>query len=136
MKEREPNKVDKHIGSRIRMRRIELKISQSVLGDELGVSFQQVQKYEKGVNRVGGGRLQSIAVALDCPISYFYENAPGKAGDGDTSEMTAFMTSANGSAIAKAFESLPENSPIRRQVRDLIVTIASSQPTKGQRRAA
>lgn len=136
MKEREPNKVDKHIGARIRMRRVELKISQSVLGDELGVSFQQVQKYEKGVNRVGGGRLQSIAVALDCPISYFYENAPGKAGGGDTSEMTAFMTSANGTAIAKAYESLPEDSPIRRQVRDLIVTIVSSHTVKPQRRAA
>jgi transcriptional regulator with XRE-family HTH domain len=137
---RQPNKIDAHVGARIRMRRIELKISQSNLADVIGVSFQQVQKYEKATNRVGSGQLQAIANALDCQVSYFYENAPGKRGGGDTSEMTSFMTSPDGVAIAQAFESLPEDGALRRKVRDVIVGIAACQNAMGakapQRRAA
>lgn len=136
---RQPNKIDKHIGTRIRMRRLEIAIGQADLGDAIGVSFQQIQKYEKGTNRVGSGQLQNIATALNCPVGFFYENAPGKRGGGDTSEMTAFMTSTDGIAIAQAFESLPFDSHIRRKVREVIVSIAASHGaigTKAQRRAA
>src|SRR6266850_183054 len=66
MKQRSAGKPDIELGKRIRLRRVEQKISQAELGDKLGVSFQQVQKYEKGVNRVGAARLQQIATAIDC----------------------------------------------------------------------
>ena len=68
MKQRSAGKPDIELGKRIRLRRVEQKISQAELGDKLGVSFQQVQKYEKGVNRVGAARLQQIATALDVPV--------------------------------------------------------------------
>lgn len=123
---RSADKIDVHVGNRIRMRRMEQKISQSELGDALDISFQQIQKYEKGINRVSASAMQKIAGALDCPISYFYENAPGKKGSGDTSEMTSFMTSSFGMQIAQAFNSLPEDGNIRRSLRDVIVGVAES----------
>ncbi len=124
---RSPNTTDVHIGARIRMRRVELKISQAELGDAVGVSFQQIQKYEKATNRVGSGQLQAIANKLNCPVTFFYDNAPGKRGGGDTSSMTSFMTSPYGAAIAQAFESLPADGKLRRNVRDVIVGIAACQ---------
>lgn len=78
-------KPDIELGKRIRLRRVEQKISQSELGDKLGVSFQQVQKYEKGVNRVGASRLTQIAAALDVPVTYFYE------GDGKQREVESLL---------------------------------------------
>jgi transcriptional regulator with XRE-family HTH domain len=71
--QRSTGRYDHKLGKRIRLRRVELDISQSDLADKLGVSFQQVQKYEKGVNRVGASRLQQIATALDVPVTFFYE---------------------------------------------------------------
>ena len=73
MKQRSAGKPDIELGKRIRLRRVEQKISQAELGEQLGVSFQQVQKYEKGVNRVGAARLQQIATALDVPVTFFYD---------------------------------------------------------------
>src|SRR5260370_35841669 len=72
MKQRSAGKPDIELGKRIRLRRVEQRISQAALGDKLGVSFQQVQTYEKGVNRVGAARLQAIATALDVPATFFY----------------------------------------------------------------
>src|SRR5471032_1241071 len=74
MKQRSAGKPDIEMGKRIRLRRVEQRISQAELGGKLGVSFQQVQKYEKGVNRVGASRLQQIATALDVPVTFFYES--------------------------------------------------------------
>ena len=68
------SKYDHELGKRIRLRRVEQKLSQSDLADRLGVSFQQVQKYEKGVNRVGAARLQQIATALDVPVTFFFDD--------------------------------------------------------------
>ena len=79
MKQRSAGKPDIELGKRIRLRRVEQKISQAELGDKLGVSFQQVQKYEKGVNRVGAARLQQIATALDVPVTFFYDGAARRA---------------------------------------------------------
>src|SRR5205814_10439088 len=73
IRERGAGKTDIELGKRIRLRRVEQKISQAELGEKLGVSFQQVQKYEKGVNRVGAARLQQIAYALDVPVTFFYD---------------------------------------------------------------
>src|SRR2546421_5196610 len=74
MKQRSARKPDIEMGKKIRLRRVEQRISQSDLGEKLGVSFQQVQKYEKGVNRVGASRLQQIATALDVPVTFFYDS--------------------------------------------------------------
>src|SRR3989337_1474607 len=71
-----PNPVDKHVGSRVRMRRMMLSMSQEKLGDALGLTFQQVQKYEKGTNRLGASRLQHISDILQVPVSFFFEGAP------------------------------------------------------------
>jgi transcriptional regulator with XRE-family HTH domain len=76
MVKRTTNPVDKHVGSRIRMRRIMLGMSQEKLSDGLGLTFQQVQKYEKGVNRIGAGRLQHISQLLQVPVPFFFEGAP------------------------------------------------------------
>jgi transcriptional regulator with XRE-family HTH domain len=71
-----PNPIDKHVGSRVRMRRMMLGMSQEKLGDALGLTFQQVQKYEKGTNRIGASRLQQISNILQVPVAFFFEGAP------------------------------------------------------------
>ena len=81
-----PDPIDKYVGSRIRMRRIMLGMSQEKLGDALGLTFQQVQKYEKGTNRVGASRLQQIADVLQVHVSFMFEGAPGGAAGGGMNE--------------------------------------------------
>src|SRR4026209_2157183 len=76
MAKKAPNPIDKHVGSRVRMRRMMLAMSQEKLGDALGLTFQQVQKYEKGTNRIGASRLQQISNILKVPVSFFFEGAP------------------------------------------------------------
>ncbi|MDH0910484.1 helix-turn-helix domain-containing protein [Rhizobium pusense] len=74
---KQPNSIDVYVGSRIKQRRTMNGMSQERLGDSLGITFQQVQKYERGINRVGAGRLQTIADILDVPVSFFFESASG-----------------------------------------------------------
>src|SRR5450755_1490499 len=74
------NPIDGHVGSRVRMRRLMLKMSQSDLADGLGLTFQQVQKYEKGTNRIGASRLQHISQILQVPVPFFFDRAPGQSG--------------------------------------------------------
>jgi transcriptional regulator with XRE-family HTH domain len=74
---RRANPIDAHVGNRVRLRRMLLGISQERLGEQLGLTFQQVQKYEKGVNRIGASRLWDLANVLEVPIEYFYQEAPG-----------------------------------------------------------
>src|SRR5215212_6697792 len=76
---KKPNPIDIHVGSRVRLRRMMLGMSQERLGENLGITFQQIQKYEKGTNRIGASRLQHIARVLSMPVSYFFEGAPGMA---------------------------------------------------------
>jgi transcriptional regulator with XRE-family HTH domain len=125
MSHRSATSIDAHVGARIRMRRVERNLSQAELGDAVGVSFQQIQKYERGDNRVSSGRLQQIADMLETTVAFFYEGQPGKHGGGDTSAMVAFMSSRDGAAIAEAFNRLPARGKIRRTVRDLVISIAS-----------
>ena len=80
MAKKTPNPIDKHVGSRVRMRRMMLSMSQEKLGDALGLTFQQVQKYEKGTNRIGASRLQQISNILQVPVSFFFEGAPNMPG--------------------------------------------------------
>lgn len=75
-----PNPIDSHVGNRVRMQRILLKMSQEKLGEALGITFQQVQKYEKGVNRISASRLQQIAQFLNVPPSFFFSGCAGQSG--------------------------------------------------------
>src|SRR2546423_13379469 len=75
-----PNPIDKHVGSRVRMRRVLIGMSQEKLGEALGLTFQQVQKYEKGTNRIGASRLQQISIILGVPVSFFFDGSPGSEG--------------------------------------------------------
>src|SRR6266700_4896017 len=80
MAKKAPNPIDKHVGSRVRMRRMMLSMSQEKLGGALELTFQQVQKYEKGTNRIGASRLQQISQILQVPVAFFFEGAPHLAG--------------------------------------------------------
>ena len=73
---RRPNPIDVHVGSRVRFRRMLLGMSQEKLGEKLGLTFQQIQKYEKGINRIGASRLFDLAQVLGVPVQFFYEEAP------------------------------------------------------------
>lgn len=73
-----PDPIDVHVGHRVRARRKMLGLSQTQLGDELGVTFQQVQKYERGTNRIGSSRLFRMSTSLDVPVAYFFEGAETK----------------------------------------------------------
>jgi transcriptional regulator with XRE-family HTH domain len=79
-KESRPNPIDVHVGSRIRLRRTLMGLSQERLGEALGLTFQQVQKYERGVNRVGASRLFDLSRVLDVPIAFFYDDMPESVG--------------------------------------------------------
>src|SRR5438445_5866965 len=110
MAKKAPNPTDKHVGARVRMRRMMLSMSQEKLGDALSLTFQQVQKYEKGANRIGASRLQQIAQILDVPVSFFFEGAPvmpgGTGGIGEAPSpayVTDFLSTSDGLALTKAF---------------------------------
>jgi transcriptional regulator with XRE-family HTH domain len=83
VEKKSPNPVDKHVGRRVRMRRMMLAMSQEKLGNALGLTFQQVQKYEKGTNRIGASRLQQISHILQVPVAFFFEGAPNLHGSTD-----------------------------------------------------
>src|SRR5258708_26170085 len=94
MPKKSPNSTDKHVGSRVRMRRMMLEMSQTELGNDIGLTFQQVQKYEKGTNRIGAGRLHEISRILRVPISFFFDDAPrepGTRGDRDSPPVTIYV---------------------------------------------
>src|SRR5471030_1782798 len=76
MAKKTPNPIDKHVGSRVRMRRMMLSMSQEKLGDAIGLTFQQVQKYERGTNRIGASRLYELSKVLDVPVGFFFEEMP------------------------------------------------------------
>lgn len=128
MSKKQPNPIDKHVGSRVRMRRMMLSMSQEKLGDELDLTFQQVQKYEKGTNRIGASRLQQIAAALDVPVSYFFEGAPG-GGRGARSVtpdyVARFVTSSDGLTLARCFDKI-ESPIVRRSLVNLVERMAEA----------
>ena len=108
MTKRDPNYVDVHVGSRIRMRRQIINMSQERLGELLGITFQQVQKYEKGSNRISASRLYYTAKTLGVPVQFFFEDLPGSEEPGmrEGGEQDNFMSSlmtAEGIQLAKAF---------------------------------
>jgi transcriptional regulator with XRE-family HTH domain len=122
--------VDAHIGQKIRARRNLLGLSQTELADAAGITFQQIQKYERGVNRVGAGRLQQFSEALGIPPSYFFEGAPtvGKKQpaqqDGELSEtaIVSFLGTREGAALVRAFMAIKQK-PIRQNLIAFIDTL-------------
>lgn len=122
-----PNPIDKHVGSRVRMRRMMLGMSQSTLADGLDLTFQQVQKYEKGTNRMGSSRLQQIANTLQVPVTFFFEGAPGQSKlDGSAPSpayVTDFLATTDGLALIKAFTQIKE-AKLRRSIVDVVKEIA------------
>ena len=122
---KEPKAVDTHVGARIRSRRLMLNLSQTKLADALGLTFQQVQKYEKGTNRVGASRLAQIAEILQVPVSWFFEGSGLKArkSDGSENAIDKFIATTDGVALVRAFTAIPD-AKVRRAIVELIQRIA------------
>jgi transcriptional regulator with XRE-family HTH domain len=135
MAKKAPNPIDKHVGARVRMRRMMLSMSQEKLGDALGLTFQQVQKYEKGTNRIGASRLQQISNILQVPVSFFFDGAPHVPGTGRYEGMSEapspayvsdFLATSDGLALTKSFMRI-HDSKLRRRIVDLVEQIAAGE---------
>lgn len=130
---KKPNPIDIHVGSRVRLRRNMLGMSQEKLGESLGITFQQIQKYEKGTNRVGASRLQAIATILGVPVSFFFDDAPdqgptqkGFAEDNSTTYVVDFLNSSEGLQLNRAFVKIAD-ARVRRKVVDLVKALAAEE---------
>jgi transcriptional regulator with XRE-family HTH domain len=135
MAKKTPNPIDRHVGSRVRMRRMMLGMSQEKLGDSLDLTFQQIQKYEKGTNRIGASRLQQISLVLQVPVSFFFEgvpsptDTPGGFAEGASPEyVQATLSTSDGLALVKAFSEV-KNPKLRRRIVDLIQEIVGPSAT-------
>jgi transcriptional regulator with XRE-family HTH domain len=139
-----PNPIDRHVGSRVRMRRVMLGMSQEKLGEALGLTFQQVQKYEKGINRIGASRLQQISRTLDVPPAYFFEGAPsfepetapelgaaGVAEDSPTSYVADFLSTPEALQLNMAFARI-HDPKIRKRIVDLVCSLAGTEAEPGE----
>lgn len=132
---RRPNPIDVHVGSRVRLRRMLLGISQEKLGERLGLTFQQVQKYEKGVNRIGASRLFDLSTVLAVPISFFYEDAPAaearvqpipgfaESASSTDSSILEFLATREGLELNKAFSRITD-AKTRRAILELVRALA------------
>lgn len=124
--------VDTQVGNRLRLRRMLVGLSQERLGELLGLTFQQVQKYEKGVNRIGAGRLYELAGILGVPVGYFYEGlATRAAGDGEGGEQSAthlleFLSGGDGLQLCQAFMRI-RDPQVRKRVVDLVKSLADEE---------
>jgi transcriptional regulator with XRE-family HTH domain len=130
MVKRAPSPVDKHVGSRVRMRRVMLGMSREKLSDDLGLTWQQVQKYENGKNRIGASRLQHISHILQIPVPFFFEGAPHLPGQPEgiveapwPAYVSEFLATTDGLALTKAF--MRVKAPrLRRRIVELVREIA------------
>jgi transcriptional regulator with XRE-family HTH domain len=127
------NPIDRHVGARVRMQRMMLGMSQEKLGEAIGLTFQQVQKYEKGTNRISASRLQHIAHILNVPVAFFFEGAPGLPGvsNGAAAEhapppayVTDFLATSSGLALTRAFIRI-EDVTLRRSIIRLVEEITA-----------
>ena len=124
--------VDVHVGKRIRHRRWMIGMTQQQLADKVGIKFQQIQKYEKGTNRVGASRLQNISGILNVPVSFFFEDAPGEnnAGQSGMAEASSsnyvvdFLSSSEGLQLNRAFVKITDPK-VRRRLVDLVKALAA-----------
>src|SRR5690349_8007712 len=132
---RRANPIDIHVGSRVRLRRMLLGMSQEKLGEHLGLTFQQIQKYEKGINRIGASRLFDLSQVLSVPVQFFYEElsvgSTGAAGFGERpaeSYAAEFLGSREGLELNKAFARVTDPR-VRRSIVDLVRAFAGEQPS-------
>ncbi len=124
---KKPNPIDIHVGSRVRLRRTMLGMSQEKLGESLGITFQQIQKYEKGANRIGASRLQQISNVLNTPVAFFFEDAPGmtpptQAGFAEaesTNYVVDFLSSSEGLQLNRAFVKI-RDPKVRRKIVEMV----------------
>ncbi|MAZ83648.1 MAG: transcriptional regulator [Rhizobiales bacterium] len=129
---KKPNPIDVHVGSRVRLRRTMLGMSQEKLGEALGITFQQIQKYEKGTNRVGASRLQNISTILNVPVSFFFEDAPadvaggqpGMAEANSSNYVVDFLSSSEGLQLNRSFVKITDPK-VRRKIVDLVKALAA-----------
>jgi transcriptional regulator with XRE-family HTH domain len=126
-----PDPIDRHVGSRVRMQRVLMKMSQERLGESLGLTFQQVQKYEKGTNRIGASRLQQISKTLNVPPSFFFEgaptsmdsSAPGFAEESSSQFVVDFLSTSEGLHLNRAFARI-RDAKVRKRIIDLVTALA------------
>ena len=126
------NPIDAQVGNRVRIRRMLIGMSQERLGDLLGLTFQQVQKYEKGINRIGAGRLFEIARILDVPIDFFYDGV-GAASDSladASAPVLEFVSSGEGLQLSLAFMKI-KDPKVRKRVLDLVKSLAAEEEEIG-----
>jgi len=130
MAKKAPNPIDKHVGSRVRMRRMMLEMSQEKLGDALDLTFQQIKKYEKGTNRIGASRLQQISSILQVPVSFFFEGAPATGHEVDglseapsPAYISDSLATSDGLALTRAFVRI-KDAKLRRRIVDLVEEMA------------
>jgi transcriptional regulator with XRE-family HTH domain len=124
------NPIDKHVGSRVRMRRLMLNTSQTEIGDALGLTFQQVQKYEKGANRISASRLQHLCQILQVPVTFFFESVPRALGLPEPAEaespeyVNEFLSTSDGLALVGAFTRI-RDPRVRRAIVALVQQVVS-----------
>lgn len=126
MTAKSPNPIDVHVGARVRMRRFLVGMSQGKLADQLGVTFQQVQKYEKGMSRISASRLQTIANVFEVPVSFFFENmvgSPPQEGEHLSEAVDASLLTQDGMALNKAFVRI-KSAKVRKSVIELVKLLA------------
>ncbi|HEY3639430.1 MAG TPA: helix-turn-helix transcriptional regulator [Rhizomicrobium sp.] len=133
MPKKQANPIDAQVGNRVRLRRMLVGMSQEKLGEMLGLTFQQVQKYEKGVNRIGAGRLYQVASILGVTVSYFYEDVSDRepnglvpANDHATPPVMEFLSSGEGLQLALAFMRIKEPK-VRKRVLDLVKSLSDEE---------
>jgi transcriptional regulator with XRE-family HTH domain len=136
LSKKSPNPIDKHVGARVRMRRTLIGMSQERLGDALDLTFQQVQKYEKGTNRIGASRLHDIAAVLGVEVEFFFEGLQPRAdGDRGRASINEFMSLPESDRLVQNFVRLQDDEA-RRRVTDLIEWLASTSPSGSSPRSA
>lgn len=137
---RRPNPIDIHVGNRVRLQRMLMGISQEKLGERLGLTFQQVQKYEKGINRIGASRLFELSRVLGVPVQFFYDDAPllssshqptpGFAERSSDSQVFEFLSSREGLELNRAFSRISDPK-VRKSVLDLVRSLADEAGSGG-----
>ncbi len=133
MAKKAPNPIDKHVGSRVRMRRMMVGMSQEKLGESLGITFQQIQKYEKGTSRIGASRLQQISVVLGVPVAFFFVGVPttgpeteGFSEAASPTYVSDFLATSDGLALTRNFMRISD-AKVRRRIVDLVASIAGEE---------
>ena len=126
-----PNPIDRHVGARVRMRRMLVGMSQEKLGAALNLTFQQIQKYEKGTNRISASRLQQISDALNVPLSFLFQGAPvsegvvngGFAEGAEAGYASDFVLTAEGLSLNRAFARIADPK-VRKKIVDLVTALS------------